>query len=367
MRRILHCVERMDLGGLETMIMNLYRSIDKDEIQFDFLTLSSKEGYYDREIAELGGNIYRMQTTRKSWLKNKRELNNFFINTNYKVIHFHVSSLSNMSPLVSAKHNGINIRIMHVHSMGILSKNKMFHKVMHYKNFNQLKKITTLRFACSKSAGDWAYSKNGKHSLDYTIIKNSIDSKKYKFDQVKRQEVRAKLGIKDELVIGHIGRFHPVKNHKFLIDTFFEIKKTEKNAKLLLIGEGILKQQLEEQVRELKLTDDVLFLGLTDDVASYLQAIDLVLFPSIFEGLGLSLIEAQAASVPCLISDSIPEDVIITHYVKVLSLHEDISLWSAEAINLFRQTNRVDRMNKIVTSGYDSKRNSEIMKNYYLN
>ncbi|AUJ23653.1 Putative glycosyltransferase EpsF [Virgibacillus dokdonensis] len=351
MIRILHITMGMNRGGIETFIMNTYRKIDRRKIQFDFLVHTDKECAYDNEIKKMGGKIYSVPARNKGVLKNKTALNNFFENhPEYKIIHQHVSSLTYVLPLKIAKRHGVHTRIVHAHSTK--QGGSKVHNYLHALNKFLVNSFATHYFACSEMAAKWLYPKSQIRDGNYKIIKNAIDLEKFNFNYRIRKRKRKELDLENNYVIGHIGRFNPVKNHRFIISVFEEIRKREPKAKLLLVGDGKLKSEIQYIVRLNKLEDSVIFTGVRDDVSNLLQIMDVFLFPSIYEGLGIVSIEAQACGLPCVLSDAIPKEVCLTENIKFLSIYNPVELWAEEVLS-YCDYSRVDNSNLISLKGYD--------------
>lgn len=354
--RILHIVTYMGRGGLETMLMNYYRHIDREKVQFDFLVHRDFEADYDEEIKQLGGHIYhvpKLDPFSRSYWKAEEE---FFQKHPYKIVHSHLDCMS-AYPLKNAKKAGIPVRIAHAHSKS-QDKNLKYPIKLVSKKF--ISHYANHLFACGKEAGKWMFS--GKN---FDVLNNAIDVSKYCYNQSIREEVRKELSIENKFVIGHVGRFNPPKNHSFLIDVFAEYHKKNEDSVLLLVGEGNGMPDIKEKVRKLGLQDKVIFTGVRTDVNRILQAMDIFMFPSIYEGLPVTMIEAQAAGLPCLISDQVPDECIITDLVKVSRLSDSVGKW-IENIDSLRQIERKDQSKCIMEAGYDIKSNAEKLQEFYI-
>lgn len=359
MIRILHVVTYMGRGGLETMIMNYYRSIDRSRVQFDFLVHRDFEADYDKEIQELGGKIYRLPPLNPFGKEYLSKLNAFFKEHNeYKIVHSHLDCMSAI-PLKYAKLNGVPIRIAHSHSSN-QTKDLKYPLKLYYKT--KISKQANKLFACSEKAGIWMFGKNA----DFKVLNNAIDTEKYLFNIDTAQKIRNEFKIKkDTLVIGHVGRFENPKNHSFIIDIFAETLKKNSNSVLLLVGEGSLRKNIEEKVRSLDISDKVIFAGLRSDVNEILQAMDIFLFPSLYEGLPVSIVEAQAAGLPCLISDKVPIECKKTDLVYQMNLSDSSNKW-AKKIEELSKLNRRNTHREIKKSGFDIKANAEKLEKFYL-
>lgn len=359
MIRILHVVTYMGRGGLETMIMNYYRHMDRTKVQFDFLVHRDFRADYDDEIEALGGRIFRIGRLIPWSRKYQKELYDFLaVHREYKIIHVHQDCLSSVA-LKAAQRAGIPVRIAHSHSSS-QDKNLKYLIKLWYKQ--QIPHYATELFACGKDAGDWMFG-----GAQYRIINNAIDAKRYAYDQKKALEEKCRLGFEaDSFVIGHVGRFSAVKNHAFLLDVFAKMHQREKKAKLLLVGDGDLRAEMEQKAAEMGMAQNVCFTGVREDVAELMQAMDVFAFPSLYEGLPVSLVEAQAAGLPCLISQQIPDACILTGLVKKLSLQESADIW-AEAILQYKQEPRKDMAKPIAECGFDIVSNAAWLQEYYIN
>lgn len=361
--RILQVVTHMNRGGAETMLMNYYRKIDRKKVQFDFLTHRSEPKAYDDEIRALGGKIYHLPPVDPFGFNGyKRELKKFFIeHKEYKIVHSHLDTLSTYV-LKEAKAAGIPVRIAHSHS----TKSDFDFKfpIRVYSKF-KLKKSANKYFACSKDAGIWLY---GNMKIDnITVLNNAINIRNYKYDKQKALEVKRRLNLKNELLIGHIGRFSKPKNHEFLIDIFYEVYKKNKKSVLLLVGEGTLKSQICKKVSKLNLGDNIKFLGVRSDVADLVQAFDIFLFPSLYEGLPVTLIEAQAAGLKCIASDCITKDCDLTGNIEFLNLKDSPKKWAEKVLSVYDSYVRTDTSEFVKKGGFDIEENIKWLEEFYIN
>ena len=359
MIRVLHIVTYMGRGGLETMLMNYYRKIDRTKVQFDFLVHREFEADYDEEIRELGGKIYHVSRLIPWSRKYKEELKNFFReHPEYQIVHVHQDCLSSVA-LQCAIECGVPVRIGHSHNSNQDKNIKYLIKRYYMK---KIPRYATDLFACSHQAGQWMFGTD-----QYQILYNAIDAKKFQFSNKVRKEIRNKLGYLDEdVVIGHVGRFNPQKNHKFLIDIFKEYTKQNIHAKLLLIGDGSGKQKIQNKVDSLEIKDKVIFAGTCSNVNEILQAMDVFVFPSIYEGLGICIVEAQTAGLPCIITDTIPNACIVNKkQVQKLSLKQSASEW-AEKIEIARNLPRKIGTDDVKQAGYDINEAVKFLENFYV-
>ena len=312
-------------GGVEAVVMNYYRHIDRDKIQFDFICDDDSTRIPTEEIEKLGGKVILIPPYQKVF-KYHKTLKKVLQEGQYTIVHSHINALSVFS-LWAAKSAGVPVRIAHSHST---SNKKEWKKTLLKNILRPFSKVfATDYFCCSELAGRWLFGNKTYDQGKVYLLNNAIDVDKFKYDEKIRKEKRKELNIKDnQLVIGHIGRFVQQKNHEFLIDIFNEIYKQDKNAILLLIGEGPLKEEIQNKVNELGLDKNVQFLGQRDDANELYQAMDLFLFPSLYEGLGMVLIEAQCAGLPCVASTEVPEIAKISDKVIFEDLKENLKIWA---------------------------------------
>lgn len=358
MIRVLQVVTYMGRGGLESMLMNYYRHIDRERVQFDFLVHRQERAAFDDEIESLGGSIYRLPRLvpwSKSYLA---ALDRFFDERpGYKVVHVHQDCLSSVILKVAAKH-GVPVRIAHSHNAN-QDKNLKYPIKLWYRR--SIPRYTTDLFACGKDAGDWMFQ-----GAPYQIINNAIDVRAYAYDWEKRKDIRRQLGLADELVIGHVGRFDPQKNHPFLLEIFSALLNEEPNAVLLLVGGGEDLPKMQAKAQALGISEHVRFLGVRSDVADLMQAMDVFVFPSLYEGLPVTMVEAQAAGLPCIVSDAIPKEAYLTDLVSEVSLSAPADSWAAKILEK-RDIPRVDRCAEIVAHDFDIHTEAIKLQEFYLN
>lgn len=374
MIRVLHIVGIMNMGGLENFIMNIYRKIDKSKVQFDFLITREEEGIFDKEIISFGGRIYNIPSMEKVGYKRyKKILKNFFKEHNeYKIIHCHRNALSSVY-LKEARKSNIPIRIVHSHNTNIVEKKniKGYIKILVKKYFRLfINFYATDFFACSFDAGKWLYGNKIAESK-LTIIKNGIDLSKYNYNKHINMKIRKELSISDDtFLIGHVGRFELQKNHKFLVEILKQLDKDIKKYKLILVGDGILKNEIKDMIKNTKLEEKVMFLGIRKDVNELFMAFDLFLFPSLFEGLPLSLIEAQATGLNCLVSRNISDEVDMDlNILKKLDI-VNVDIWVDEIKNKHKNmyANRLVRYSnydKLTQNGYNDECIGEWLVSFY--
>lgn len=371
--RILHVFTIMNRGGSESMIMNYYRNINRDKVQFDFLVHRPEDGAFDKEIKSLGGRIYRMDPI--NILKPQtyyKQLRSFFQNhPEYKIIHSHLNTFSKF-PLKIAEEFKLPIRISHAHTAmekakisdvfemkeGYKSTLKKFVKLFLRRDIH---KYTTHRMACGEKAGKWLYGENKK----FEILNNAIDLKSFSPNGEIRKQYRTEYSLTGKLVIGHIGSFNSMKNHSFLLKVFKEISKTHKNATLVLAGDGGLRTAIEEECVSLGISNSVIFLGVKSDIPAICQMLDVFIFPSIYEGLPVTLIEAQAAGLNILASDSITREVDLTEDIEYLSISLPPKAW-ADRILEMHDGEKSNNYDLLASHGYDVITNARSLEKFYL-
>jgi len=361
--RVLQAVVNMNRGGAETFLMNLYRNIDRSKVQFDFLT--GKPGVFDDEIKEMGGRIYRIPYISDighfSYL---RALDRFFAeHSAFSAVHAHMDRMSGLVLRAARKH-GIPVRIAHSHNTK--SEGGAASRLYKWLAGTNIAKAATHYAACSHAAGKWLF---GGRSGRAVIWPNGIEPDRFAFQPDVRSEARSGLGLDDhQLVIGHVGRFAPQKNHMGLLDIFAGLVKSRPDSVLLLAGDGALRPAIEERIQALRLTDKVKLLGVCPRIDRLLQAFDAMLFPSLHEGLPVTLIEAQGAGLPCMISDCITDEadlgIGLVHRLP-LSEPERFVMKLAE-IDPRLASGRAIPSGSLARKGYDIKHTAKLLADYYV-
>ncbi|MDY2938252.1 MAG: glycosyltransferase family 1 protein [Fusicatenibacter sp.] len=358
MIRVLQIVTYMGRGGLETMLMNYYRHMDRTKVQFDFLVHRDFEADYDEEIRALGGKIYHVSRLIPWSVSYRAELKAFFHeHPEYRIVHVHQDCLSSVA-LQCAKECGVPVRIAHSHNS---SQDKNLKYLIKRYYMRKIPEYATDLLACGKMAGEWMFG--GK---PFQILRNAVDAEKYQYSPSVAAEMRRELQLKEEVVIGHVGQFRLQKNHEFLIDIFAECVKLNPQVKLILAGDGDTRKKVEEKVSNLGLQEKVLFLGVRTDIDRLLQVMDVFVFPSLYEGLPVTLIEAQAAGLPCVIADHITEECIVTgSLVKKRNLEEPASDWARQALQCAHMA-RESHVEEIRAAGFDIAEAAAKLENFYL-
>ena len=357
MIRILQCVNIMDRAGIETVLMNYYRNIDRTKIQFDFLTHRPEAGAYDEEIKSLGGRVYRApRLYPQNYPAYFKWMKQFFKDhPEYKIVHSHIDAMSYL-PLLACKKDGIPVRIAHSHSTSIDRDFKYLLKQC----FRALITTTTdIYFACGEEAGRFLFGKK-----KFTIIPNAVDAEKFYFKDDVRKVKRKELGYSDELIVGHVGRFCYPKNHNYLIEIFDELHKMNSSAKLMLVGIGEKLDEIKKLVEDKGLSECVDFLGSRSDVDELYQAMDVFILPSLFEGIPVVGIEAQFSDLPCIFSTKVPKEAAFNEKTEFLALDAGPKKW-ADAILQSTSKERNSEKNVLLNSCYDIKNAHTILENYY--
>lgn len=353
--RVLHVLTGLSSGGAESFIMNMYRNMDHSKVQFDFL-LRSTDNIYREELEKMGSKIYITASFPRHFIRNAVQTARFFKEHSYDIIHVHANALLYTYALSCAKRNGVKCRIIHSHNAAMAYMRLL---PLHNANKRRITSLATDYFACSDDAGRWMFPG------DFKVIPNAIDLHAFAFNKQMRKNVRQNLGIdEDDFVIGHIGRFTPQKNHAFLLDVFAEVVKKKPNARLLLLGDGELRRDMEEKAANMQLQDQVIFLGARKDVADIINAFDMFVFPSTYEGLGIVLLEAQANGIYSICSDAVPNQAILTAYVKKLFLSDDASVWASHVLNV--DSTRNDAGDALARAGFDIRSAAKNLQEFYL-
>ena len=358
MIRVLQVVNNMHRAGLETMLMNYYRHMDREKIQFDFLTHRPERDDYDDEIESMGGKVYYApRLYPQNYPAYFKYMDKFFKeHPEYRIVHSHIDAMSYL-PLKAAKKAGVPIRIAHSHNTSIDKDFKLPLK-LYYKSC--ITSVANYYCACGEEAGKFLFP--GK---EYAVIPNAIETDKFRYDKEIRDRKRKELGINNEMVLGHVGRISYQKNHKFLIEIFYEILKKNNNALLLLVGIGEKEEEVKKQIVELGISNKVRFLGNRADVFELYQAMDAFVLPSFFEGIPVVGIEAQYAGLPCFFSDKVPKEVAFSDNCSFIGLSKSVVQWENEILKTMQKCKRDGNDEKLRGSLYDIKNAYKILADYY--
>lgn len=366
MIRVLHYVGAMNYGGVETLLINLYRNIDRTKVQFDFLVHNHSKAAFDDEIISLGGHIHKLTCTiSQNPIKYLKELNDFF--TQYKeyvIVHAHQNGLSGYILQIAKKHN---VPVLIAHSHVVNPQYTLFQKVSRIIGLKLVRTNSDYILGCSSGAVEYL-SGVVSDSVKNIVMKNAINIKNFEFNKFSRKIFRNQLGANDDtLVIGNVARFFDEKNHKYLIDLFNKFLHINPNSLLILIGDGELRKQIHMDVIERGIEDKVFFLGLRNNVNEIINAMDVFVMPSLFEGLGIVLIEAQANGLPCVASDTIPKDADIkSNLIRFVKLGNDND-WVNAIISAKRKFNLEDIRRNAIKAGYEIKDVAQWLQNFYIN
>lgn len=359
-----NCIKRIAIvgmtknnGGIESVVMNIYRNIDRNKVQFDFLLLHNAEKMaYEEEVISMGARVFRIMYAQRESLKKAEEtLYNFLReHTEIKGIYLH-TNFPYVFPLKVAKKAGLPIRIIHAHSSAKLFEEfkgikKIQRKLIDGIIYRQIKKYPNYHFSCSDLAAKSTFKLE-----DYVWIKNGIDLDRFAFDDNLRTNLREEYGISlTDKVIGFVGMLGKIKNPLFALEIFAEYVKKEKNAKMIFVGDGVLKTELCRKIKEYNLEDKVIFTGMITDTYKWYQVFDILLVPSLFEGFPIVLVEGQTAGVPCLVSDTITKQVAVTDLVKYKSIKKNAKEWASEIEEISSNTiNRKVYLEQMYKNGFD--------------
>lgn len=369
--KVLFFVDRMRVGGIQIFLMNLQKHFDAQKIQCEYLVLDDGNEYeYEGKFEELGAKVHKLDGV---WfnhpldiVKYCRAMDEFFKNHHdYVAVHMNGSS-KNFMLLYYAKKYGIKRRIVHSHSSGFTTKSKI--KIM---LGNILKSplihLTTDFFACSTVAAEWLFGKKISDSGKVKIIPNAVDLDQYEFDADRRIKIRKELNISDDtILIGHVGRFTKVKNHKFLLEVFKQIHEANPKTFLIMAGIGELLEEMKDYAKQLQIDSYVNFLGFREDVMDLTQAMDVFLMPSLYEGFPVTGIESQASGCPCVFSDSITREAALLDATKYISLQVPVKKWAQETLSIVGTVDRIKSKEILKKKGFDINDVCRYLEDFYL-
>lgn len=363
MKRILVIITTamVPYGGLASVMMNLYRNIDKERFHIDFASTNKElDGVLELELNKNASKYYSLGNRKRKLLQYVNRLSGVIREGNYDIVHINSNSATALIELLVSKKYGISKRIVHNHTS--ICNHKLLHRIC----YPFFRNVYTDAIACSKKAGDWIFPDG-----NYQIVNNGIDTEKYRYSSVNRVNVRKQYGVRETtVVLGHVGKIYKPKNHHFLIDIFAAYHEKNNDSKLLLVGDGVMRTEIEKKTAELGLIDSVIFAGMQREPEKYLSAMDFFVFPSLWEGMPLSVIEAQASGLLCFASDTIDEGVTVTDSVIRLSINNGVQIWTnalMNADNIDRDTNSERCIEMIRSAGYDSNANAHILEGIYEN
>ena len=359
-------------GGTENVMINIVKNIDRDRFHIDFLIFDKTPDQSDdkKYLESLGCRFYQITARGVDRKLHNRELDEFFRDHEYDIVHTHMDAIGEEA-LKAAKKHGIKALIAHSHNTDQLDNPKglkdHLHKCYLIYEKHLLRRYAEYFVACSPEAGKWLFGDKICNSEKYLLLKNSIDSSAYSFDEETRNEVRKELGHEGRKVIIHVGQFRTQKNHGKVIEVFNELHKRDDSFALVLVGTGEEQDNIKSKVEELGLKEDVLFLGNRNDIPELLMSADVFLFPSLYEGLGIALLEAQAADLICVVSDTIPELAVLTEKVRSVNLTESASVWGDIVEEMMgKYTVRRDRSELFTEKGYDINAQIKVLESFYM-
>lgn len=357
--RILQVIGIVCGGGVENVVMNYYRHIDKSKVQFDFIVDGYGDCLIEEEIKHLGGKIYKIEPYKSNIFKYVYQIYKIIKNNQYTIVHSHMNTLSVFS-LLAAYLAGVKTRIVHNHATGDITERKRYILKILLRPFSRF--FANEYCACSKHAAEWMFGclENIK------IIPNAICLRNFRYNCEVRRIKRKELSISEDiLAIVHVGRLTAVKNHKFLLDVFKEILNINNKVRLFLVGDGELRDEIIKKVQKLDIREKVVFLGIRQDINELLQAMDVCVLPSLFEGFSLVSLEAQATSLPIVVSDRITKEVELTKYINFISLNDPIKHWAKTVLDLSDLPRNNSHENKL--EYYDITNCSEKLVAWYEN
>ncbi len=354
-----------ETGGIETFLIQVLRGMNSDRFQFDILTFCPRCAYED-ELEALGCKVFHAIRRGRNPIRNYLEQYRFFSqNSNkYDYVWLHLCSASDLNTILLAKRHTQAKVVCHSHSTSYESKGGLVHRLhqfLHEKNRRRLVANTDIFLSCSQQAGLWLYGDIGDK---LTIIPNGINTSEYRFSVETREKMRQSLSMQDKIVIGHVGRLTEVKNQTYLIDIFAAFYRKHKDAVLVIVGTGEMEEDLRDKVSMLSLTENIKFMGFRQDVPEFMQAFDVFILPSLSEGLGIVLIEAQASGLPCVVSDMVPKEVAVTNLVHFCSIKKSPDIWVNEIESALKQSRELpEYLENVIESGYSAQTTIERLSN----
>ena len=361
--RVLQIIGSMGLGGAETMIMNMYRNIDRKKLQFDFFLIDENIHYYEKEIVELGGIIYKTKKRSEDIIKHYIDLYKVIKYKKYDVVQLHINNAAILLlSIIVVKLAGASRIYTFAHST--MDWRSWRAKFLHFIFRPITNKLITKKLSCGNDASKWLYGEMNKQNVK--VISPPVNCENFLFDEEKYNKYRQELGVENQKVYIHVGRFMKVKNHKFLIDIFKEIVNYEPESKLFLIGNGDLEEEVKEYCKMNGIYDKVIFFGNIDDVYNKFIASDIMIFPSLYEGFPTVLIEAQASGLNCFVSDSITKKIGITDLITFISLEKPPKKWAKIILDSNNYNKKRKAYNSIIAENYDVKLIANEISKIYL-
>lgn len=360
MIRILHVLSSLDAGGVEKLLQNYYERLDREQFHFDFIVHGRRKGMLEDFFRQQGSRIFHVVPKSLNPVGNFRQMKRIIRSGHYDVVHCHQDVMSAV-PLYLAAGSGVPVRIAHSHVADVPGK-----KLIKRSLKGVMKASATHYMACSEPAGTWLFGARIVGGARFRVLKNAIDERSFLFRMDLRQQVRKELGIGGTFVVGSVSRFTFEKNHEFLLEIFREVLKREPAAVLLLVGDGPLKNKVLGRAGQMGIRDRILFLGIRPDVGRLMQAMDVFVLPSRYEGFGMVLLEAQVSGLPCFASRHVvPAECNVTGEVEYIPLERGAGVW-AERILRRRDAERHDNSQVIRAGGYEIGSAAAGLEEYYL-
>lgn len=360
--RIAQVMGKMNSGGVESVVMNYYKNIDKNKLQFDFIVDEDSTYIPFDEIKNMGGNVILVPPYQNIFLY-INTLKKVFKYNEYKIVHSHLNTLS-VFPLYAAKVAKVPVRIAHSHST---SNKKEWKKDLLKNTLKPFSKLyATHYFCCSELAGRWLFGDKLYDRNQVRLINNAIDIEKFMYNKEERNKIRNELKLDDKLVVTHVGRFVEQKNHRVLIDIFNELHKVNSQSILLLAGEGPLLENIKEKVKQLNLLDSVRFLGVRNDISEIMQGTDIFLLPSLYEGLPVVGVEAQASGALCILSNNMTKETKITEITKFIDISDSHKALAEFILDKYKNFKRIDTKQEIINANFEIKTEAKKLQNEYI-
>lgn len=368
--RVLYFVDRFLQGGIQTLLWNIATSIDRDSFEIEFLCLDDGKSYpMEEDLSGMGFKVTKLDgiwsDSPTSFLRYRKALDAFFESSeHFDIVHVH-STGKNFQVLEAAKAFGSVVRILHSHNTGYMTSNQVKARLGNMLN-RKASALTTNRFACGKEAGQWMFGDDFGNRPDDYILRNAVDCSRYCFDSQRRKSIRAELNLDDEnRVCINIARLAPVKNQSFLLEAFSKALQHNKELVLLIVGDGALKDELSNKICSLGISSNVRLLGFRKDVADLLQGADCFVMPSIHEGLPFVLVEAQAAGLPCLISDGVTKEAALLPTTVEARLDCPLSVWAERIVEVADMDRFAEPARLMAQRGYDLQTEIQRLEEYY--
>lgn len=369
--KILQIVDSLEAGGIQAFILNINKNMNLNKVRFDYVVYRSENEseFYDETVKEMGGEIICLPKNRGiKRIKSFVDLYNFQKNKRYHIVHIHGDRAKSFFEAVALKFCKTPVIIIHSHNDRMSKDKKLYYIHLMIQNIikHLWKYVVNCEFACSNNAAEWMFSKADIKNSKVKVINNGIDEQKFIYNEEIRQRYRKKLKLENKFVLIHIGRFTYQKNHDFLIDVFNSVRSKCSNAILLLIGEGELKEEVIKKVKSLNLEEKVIFYGLSNEIYNLLQAADIFVFPSHYEGLPVVGVEVQAAGLMTVASDSISDEIKITNYWISVSLNKSPEEWAEIILKYKEGYTRKDTSEEIMKAGFSARKISKELENLYI-